>query len=168
MNVLDIIILVPSIYFAWMGFKKGFIISLFTFLALVVGLYAGIHFSDFLCNWFIQNDVMNGKYTPSVAFTIVFLLVGAVVYFLGVLIQKMVKAVQLNLVNKLIGLVFGLLKSAYIISFVLLLTESYDKHSAFISSDLKENSVLLEPTKQICLVTLPGLKESVLLHFKEL
>jgi len=48
MNYLDIILVLPLIIGAWRGFKKGFIIELFTLLALLVGLYAGIHFSDFV------------------------------------------------------------------------------------------------------------------------
>ena len=150
-----------------MGFKKGFVISLFTLLALLVGLYAGIHFSDFLSNWFISNDVMNGDYTSPVSFTIVFLAVGAIVYFIGVLIQRLLKVVQLNMLNKLIGLILGIIKSAYILSFAIILLESYDERGDFISDDVKEGAALYIPTKQICLVTLPSIKETVLLKFNE-
>jgi membrane protein required for colicin V production len=150
-----------------MGFKKGFVISLFTLLALLVGLYAGIHFSDFLSNWFISSDVMNGEYTSPVSFTIVFLVVGAMVYFIGVLIQRLLKVVQLNTLNKLIGLLLGLIKSAYILSFAIVLLESYDERGDFISDELKEGSALYMPTKQICLFTLPAIKETVLLQFEE-
>ena len=48
MNFIDVLILIPVIYAAWKGFKHGLIIEVFTLLALVVGIYAGIHFSDFL------------------------------------------------------------------------------------------------------------------------
>ena len=137
MNFLDIIIIVPCIYFGWNGFKKGFVISLFTLLALLVGLYAGIHFSDFLCQWFVEKDILTGKYTPPISFTLVFLVVGAVVYFIGVLIQKLIKVAQLNTLNKVIGMFLGLIKAAYILSFVMILTESYDVDNKLVTKEIK-------------------------------
>lgn len=44
MNFLDLIIILPLIYAAYKGFKHGFIIELFTLLAIIVGIYVGIHF----------------------------------------------------------------------------------------------------------------------------
>ena len=46
MEIIDLIILIPLIYGGWKGFKKGFVMELFTILALLVGLYAAFHFSD--------------------------------------------------------------------------------------------------------------------------
>ena len=46
MNFLDILILIPILYGAYKGFKHGFVIELFTLLAILVGIYVGIHFSE--------------------------------------------------------------------------------------------------------------------------
>ena len=48
MNFLDFIFIALFLFAAWKGFKRGFVIELFTFLALFLGLYAGIHFSNFV------------------------------------------------------------------------------------------------------------------------
>ena len=82
MNYLDILLVLPLIIGAWRGFKKGLIIELFTLLALLVGIYAGIHFSDFVAGILKNNLGMTSEYVPVIAFTITFLGVGAGVYFL--------------------------------------------------------------------------------------
>ena len=51
MNFLDILILIPIAYGAYKGFKHGFVIELFTLLAILVGIYVGINFSDYVANW---------------------------------------------------------------------------------------------------------------------
>jgi membrane protein required for colicin V production len=44
LNLLDIIILIPLLLFAYNGYKKGLIIEIATLIALVLGIYASIHF----------------------------------------------------------------------------------------------------------------------------
>ena len=92
MNVLDILILIPIAFGIWRGFKKGFIIELFTFLALFIGLYAGIHFSDGVASFLQEKFSITSEYLPTIAFTITFLLIGAMVYFAGVAIVWRSKA----------------------------------------------------------------------------
>ena len=48
MNYLDILFVLVLIWGAWNGFKSGFILQLFTTLALFLGLYAGGRFSNFV------------------------------------------------------------------------------------------------------------------------
>ena len=75
MNFIDIIIIVPLGYAAWQGFKKGFIIELFTLLALLVGIYAGIHFSDWTAQFIRDSFHVEVKYITVVSFSLTFLAV---------------------------------------------------------------------------------------------
>ena len=110
MNVLDILILIPIAFGIWRGFKKGFIIELFTFLALFIGLYAGIHFSDGVASFLREQFSITSEYLPTIAFTITFLFIGAMVYFAGVAIEKAMKVVSLSLPNRLFGALLGVFK----------------------------------------------------------
>ena len=101
MNGIDIIIILPIIFFAWRGFKKGLIIEIFTLLALLVGIYIGINFSDFIADVLRKNVGMTSEYVPVIAFTITFLGVGAMVYFAGVMLEKAVNLAALKMVNKM-------------------------------------------------------------------
>ena len=160
MNYLDILLIVPLILGAWRGFKKGFIIEFFTLLALLVGIYAGIHFSDFMSDILRDSLGMTSKYVPVIAFTLTFLLVGAMVFFGGKVLEKGIKAVALGPLNRAAGLLFGLIKMLYIMSAVLVILESIDEKNDFIPTDQKDGSLLYIPVKQTSLKTIPALKES--------
>lgn len=160
MNYLDILLVIPLIIGAWRGFKKGLIIELFTLLALLVGIYAGIHFSDFVAGLMKDNMGMTSDYVPVIAFTITFLGVGAAVYFAGKMLEKAISVVALSPVNKMLGLLFGLIKMLFFMSAALVILESYDEKGDFIPSDLKANSLLYNPVKQVSLTAIPPLRYS--------
>jgi membrane protein required for colicin V production len=162
MNFLDIIILVPIGYAAYKGFKHGFIIELFTLLALLVGIYVGIHFSDFTAAWLKETFSWDSPYVPVVAFTLTFLAVGAMIYFGGKVVEKMIKVVNLSPVNKAFGIVFATVKMLYMLSVLLVLIESYDEKGDFFPEKTKENSLLYVPVRDVSTKTVPALANSTI------
>ncbi|MCH2223260.1 MAG: CvpA family protein [Crocinitomicaceae bacterium] len=162
MNFLDILILIPLVIGAWRGFKKGFIIELFTFLALFLGLYAGIHFSDYAANAINESMEVNSDNLPVIAFTVTFLLIGAMVYFAGKAIEKAIKVVQLSLLNKAGGAFFGMLKMALFAGGVILLLQSYDEKADLISEETKKDSLLLQPIQTMTMFAIPAFEESTI------
>ena len=164
MNFLDILIVCLLIYAGWKGFKKGFIIELFTFLALFIGLYAGIHFSDFVSEFFIERFEMDPSSStlPIVSFILIFLAMGAMIYFLGKTLEKVVKVVQLSLLNKMFGVGFSILKMIFIVGVLLLLAESYDEKNEFVSQESKDASLLYYPFQNTVTTCIPAFEESTL------
>jgi len=131
MNVLDIILLIPLLYAGYKGFKYGLIIEVFTLLALLVGLYAGIHFSDYASSFLENSFNWHSKYLPVVSFTITFLAIGAMVYFAGKAIERVVRFTGLSPINKTFGILFSIIKMGYFISVFLVILESYDEKNDF-------------------------------------
>lgn len=162
MNFIDIIICVPLIYAAYKGFKHGLIIEVFTLLALFVGLYVGIHFSDFVANFLKETFDWESVYLPIISFTLVFLAVGAMVYFAGKAIEKVVKVVHLTPLNKFFGLIFAVLKMLYFVSVLLVIVESYDEKGHFLPAKQKESALLFKPVKAFSTTTIPGLENSTI------
>lgn len=162
MNYLDFIIILPLIYGGWKGFKKGFILELFTLLALLVGIYAGIHFSDFMAGILRDSIGITSKYLPAIAFTITFLGVGAMVFFGGKMIERLIKVVALGPINKVAGMIFGFTKLLFLLSAAIVILEAYDTHGKFIPQDLKDGSLLYNPVKQTSLTCIPALRHSQL------
>lgn len=160
MNTIDIFILIPLIYAAWKGFRKGFILEIFLLLALLVGIYAGIHFSDWTSNLIIQHFHLEGRYLPIIAFTITFLGVAALVYMAGKMLEQVIKVIQLGLVNRIFGLLFSLIKMVYILSILVILIESYDEKGRFIPQHSKDESALYYPIKKVATSTIPALESS--------
>ena len=58
MHYIDIVILIPLLWGAYRGFMKGFIVSISTFLALILGVYGAINFSDFVSKFLIIISVV--------------------------------------------------------------------------------------------------------------
>ena len=82
------------------------------------------------------------------------------VFFLGKMLEKLVNLVQLKLLNKLAGIIFGAGKVAMIISVLLLIVSSYDKNNEFIPQQTKESSLLFHPLEQFSLNIIPAIQES--------
>lgn len=162
MNLLDILILIPIGFGVYRGFKKGFIIELFTFLALFIGLYAGIHLSDGVASFLQSSFSITSEYLPTIAFTITFLMIGAMVYFAGIAIEKAVKAVSLSLPNRLLGALLGGLKMLIFTGTAIILLESYDEKSDIISEETKESSLLFLPVENTTAIVMPSLKNSTI------
>lgn len=162
MNFVDVLLLIPLIYFAYKGFKNGLIIEVFTLLALLVGIYAGIHFSDGTAKMLKESWGFDSDYLPVIAFTLTFLGVGAMVFFGGKFLEKVVDISGLSIANKLGGIAFALIKGGYILSVIIVLVESYDEKGDFVDETTKENSLLYVPVKNISISTIPQLKESTI------
>lgn len=103
---------------------------------------------------------MNSAYMPTIAFTITFLVVGAVVFFAGKAIEKLVTITALSPMNKVGGLVFGTLKMLLVVSVLFSIVESYSEKNDLISQETRDASLLYEPVKAVSLYTVPGLKTS--------
>jgi membrane protein required for colicin V production len=162
MNFIDVLIIVPLIYAGYKGFKHGLIIEVFTLLALIVGLYAGINFSDFMADLLKRSFSWDSEYLPIISFTIIFLGIGAMVFFAGKTIEQMIKVVNLSPVNKFFGVFFGVMKMLYIVSVIIVITESYDEKNDFFPDEKKESSLLYGPVKAISTTTIPGMGSSTI------
>lgn len=162
MNFIDITILIPLAYAGWKGFKYGLIIEIFTLMALVMGIYAGIHFSDYASTFLKESLEWNSEYLPVVAFTITFLAVGAMVYFGGKAIERVVRFTGLSPINKTFGIIFSVIKMGYFMSVLIVLLESYDEKNDFIPEETKKESLLYDPVKNLSTSTIPGIKESTI------
>lgn len=162
MNFIDILFLIPIGYAVYKGFKNGFIIEVCTLLALLVGIYAGIHFSDGTANLLKNSWNIHSEYLPVIAFTITFLGVGALVFFGGKMLEKVVDIANLTPLNKFLGILFALIKIFYLLSVFIVLLESYDEKGDFIKEETKQDSLLYEPVKNLSLTTIPRIKESTI------
>jgi len=160
MNFIDIVLLIPIVYFAYKGFRNGFIIEVCTLLALLVGIYAGIHFSDGTANLLKEKWDYDSPYLPVIAFTLTFLAIGAMVYFGGKFLEKVVDISGLSIVNKLGGVAFAIVKALYLLSVLLVIFESYDEKAQFVEPETNTNSMLYNPIMDLSESTIPHLKES--------
>jgi membrane protein required for colicin V production len=159
---------IPLLYAIYKGFRRGLIIEVFTLLALFVGLYVGIYFSDAAAMFLKNIFEWDSPYLPVVSFTLVFLGLGAMIYFAGKTIERVIKVAHLSPLNKTFGSLFGLLKSLYFISVTLVLIESYDENVHLLTKEQKEVSFFYAPIRKVSEYTVPELSDSKLFLKKSL
>jgi membrane protein required for colicin V production len=162
MNFIDLLILVPLLLAAWKGFKRGFIIEIFIVLALLVGIYCGIHFSDYTSDLIKDKLNVSSIYLPLISFALTFTVIAVGIYFIGKMLEKVVKIAQLSLLNKLGGVFFSVVKTLYFMSTLFLLIASVQEKTELIPAATLNESLLYAPVSKLSLATIPYLKESKL------
>ena len=75
MNYFDIIIIIPLLWGAFKGFKKGLIIELASLIALFLGVWGAIKFSSVVGNYLDQTFTVSEKFLPLVSFAVTFILI---------------------------------------------------------------------------------------------
>jgi membrane protein required for colicin V production len=155
MNYLDIIIAVPLLYGLIKGFSNGLVKEVTSLLALFIGVYIAINFSEFLEPKFI--NILDGyqEFVPVLAFGVLFLVSVLCIKALGFVADKLTKALALGLFSRLFGGVFGFLKVVIIFSFLLFVITDYN----LVNKQTKEDSVLFEPLTDVAKIITPQLKK---------
>jgi len=133
MNYIDLLIAIPLVWGAFVGFKNGLIIEVASLAALLLGILGAIHFSDLTANFLVANLNITTQYINLIAFAITFVGIVILVHLLAKMIDKLVKAVALGFVNRLLGMVFGLIKYAFLISIILVIINAINRNMTFIS-----------------------------------
>jgi len=145
MNYIDLIIAILLVWGIFVGFKNGLIIEVASLAALLLGIFGAIHFSDLTANFLVTSLNVTTQYINLIAFAVTFVGIVIVVHLLAKMIDKLVKAVALGFVNRLLGMVFGLIKYAFIISIILVIINAINRNVTFISKEKIENSILYKP-----------------------
>jgi membrane protein required for colicin V production len=159
MHYIDIVILIPLLWGAYRGFMKGFIVAISTFLALMLGVYGAINFSNYVSTFLFEKFNWTNEYIPIIAFAITFIGIVILIHFLSRLLDNLVKAVALGFVNKILGAILGMAKFMLIISVVILIINKFDKNSSFITEKIKTESLLYSPISSMILKAYPSVEK---------
>jgi membrane protein required for colicin V production len=140
MNFFDFIILAIVLLFTILGFRKGFIISLATFAALLLGIWAAVHFSGRLDAVLLQYLKPSATWLPILSFSLMFLLVVGIVLLVAKGIEKVVSVIGLGLLNRIGGAILGLVKGVILVSLLIYLISIVDpKEKWFTMKDKQES-----------------------------
>lgn len=155
MNYIDIILLVLLILSGLGGFKNGLIAEVVSLAALVLGIWGAIEFSYITADFLTEKLNLNTEHLNIISFIVTFIVIVILVHIVGNTINKMVEAVTLGFVNKLAGMVFAVLKSALILSIILLIFDRIDEDVKILPEKAKAESRMYEPIKNFAPSLLP-------------
>lgn len=157
LNYFDVVFAILLLWSAYKGISKGFLIMAASLAALVLGVWGAVRFSDVTAGFLTQNFEFEGRYLPLIAFAITFIGIVIGVHLLARALDKLVKAVALGFVNRLAGLLFAMLRTAFLISIILVILNSIDRRVPFIPEEHKENSLLYQPLSKLAPLIFPYL-----------
>ena len=154
MPVIDIILGALIICGIIKGFFKGLFVEVASLLALMLGVYGAVHFSNYAAE-FLSNYVdWSEKKINISSFIITFVVIVLAISLAGKALTKLANFAALGIINKLLGALFGGLKIALILSVLLLVFDRFNNTLSLVSEEL-EDSILYKPVASIAPIILP-------------
>jgi len=123
MNWLDIIILVVLALSAFGGLKNGLIKSLLSLIGLIVGVVLAGRFYESFSG--VLPFISSERAAHIAAFIIIFLLVVIIFAILGIILTRLVSAILLGWLNRLLGAIFSIIMGAIFIAAILAVWAKY-------------------------------------------
>ncbi|MGB8489540.1 MAG: CvpA family protein [Bacteroidales bacterium] len=159
MNYIDLIIIVLLVFGLARGFIDGFIKELASLLALILGIWGAIKFSSFTAERLSDYFDMTGKYVGITAFLITFIIIVIIIHFIGIAIDRLVDTLSLGFLNRLLGLAFGVIKTALILSVIFVVLNAIDAKHHFLPREAIQHSRLYNPIADIAPAIFPIIGE---------
>jgi membrane protein required for colicin V production len=119
MNLVDILIWVVLLLFVVKGFLKGFVKEACSLLGLLAGGWAAFkyyHYPAAAIRSFIH---LPHNVALVISFIAIFLILGLLFYLFGYLLTVVCKIMLLGGINRIGGIIFGLLEGAFLLCMVL-------------------------------------------------
>jgi membrane protein required for colicin V production len=149
MNWLDAFIVIVLILSVVMGFINGFVKEVASLAAFILGIWGAIRFSGFTAEKLYDFFDLTGQFVGIVAFVVTFGLIVVVIHFVGIVVDKIVNAAALGFINRLLGMVFGVIKSVLIMSIFFSVMNAIDARRSFLPGKAIEESRFYNPISDI-------------------
>lgn len=163
MNILDAIILICLIPALIQGLRKGFISQAISIVSVIAGIWASARFANLVANWVAQYITASDQVIKVVAFALILVVVFIVLGLLGRLLEKILNFAFLGWVNKLLGVIFSLMKAFLLIGLVILAFNSLNNAFELVKPEVINDSVLYGPVKSLADTIFPYIKNMLAL-----
>lgn len=153
MEIIDIVLIIGLLLGAVRGFMRGLVDQVAAVAALLIGVWAAVKFSAVVADWLATKFNFTTEYLPVIAFGLTFAAVVVGVHFVGKMVSELMDMAAMGLVNKLAGLLLGVLLLAFVESTLLSIVDRF----RLISPATKERSALYGPVSVIAPAVFPYL-----------
>lgn len=116
MNTLDFILIAIFLIGAFSGYRKGFLMEIFSLLALILGVLGGFKLMGTAMVALSQYYNVDDKILPYIAFLLVFVIIVILVSLLGKMLSSSLEKTIFGSADKLMGACLGALKTVFMIS----------------------------------------------------
>lgn len=148
MTWLDAILLFVLLIGLIRGCMKGIIVELTAILAVIIGIVGARMWTHDVAAWFVMQFSWNMEIARVLAGIILFVGIALALTIIGRLLTRLMKAIHLGMINRILGGLFGAIKYAIILLFVVWCTNQLDLRLHFLDANLKAQSVVYTTTVQ--------------------
>ena len=145
MQTIDIIISVLLVIGLISGLRDGLVKQVAGLAGLIGGLLLGRAFYMPLGEWMASVLGISDEAARITAFILILVIVPLLFSLVGWLVSKLLKAICLGWINRLLGGLVGVLKFALLAGVLITGIELFDKHDAIVSVAKKEASIFYYP-----------------------
>lgn len=158
MPIIDIILLLCFIPAVISGLTKGLVKQVSDLVALIVAAWAACHFSAGLGAWLGQYVSWDPAVLKVVGFVLIVIVAALVLGLISSLVTKALSALSLGFLNKVLGLIFAVLKCALILALLIQLLEVLNGTLHFMPDNYLEGAVVYNALRDLGNTIFPILK----------
>lgn len=149
MSWLDIIILLPLLIGLVRGMMKGLVTEIIAILAVVFGFFGAKLWGATFSAWISTQFTWPQPVCDAVAYALLFLAITLALNIVGRLISKLLKAIHLGWINRILGGAFGVVKWALIVLAIVFCVNKVDLQFHFLQPELKSKSLIYPEAVQL-------------------
>lgn len=142
MNWLDILILVPLLAGLVRGLMRGFVSEVIGLAVVILGVLGSRLFAPPFSAWLLKQFAWKAEVCDIVAYILIFLAIAIVLSILGSLLSRLLHAIHLGWVNRLLGAVVGVAKLSIVVLLAVYVMELTDR-----SFHWKSNAQVIQTSK---------------------
>lgn len=128
---------------------------------MIAGVWLSFKFSGALGDWLVSFADLPAGVLHLIAFAVILLAVMFLVHLAGNVVEKLLKVVMLGWLNKLLGIVFAIIKAVLVIGLVIILFDALNNTIPLVKETSLSESILYQPVKDIANTVFPYLKELI-------
>ncbi|MDD2244256.1 MAG: CvpA family protein [Dysgonamonadaceae bacterium] len=161
MNWFDLTVSIALILAMISGIRKGLIMQLAGLAIVIISAVFGGELAKIIQPWIMSTFSMEFSSASVLSYIIAFLAISLLIFFLGNIVQGVLKAINLNFVNRLFGAIIGMGTMMVILSILLNLVLMIDKNEIIIKKEIKENTFFYERVEAVVPAIVPYLDKDV-------
>jgi len=161
MNLVDIVVLLVLVLSAIQGYRSGLVAS----IASLLGLFGGIAIASWNYTRLIAtvDPIVNGKaLSAAISFVLIALVVMLLAGLLGILLKGVIHGIGLGWLDRLAGLLFGLLRGALLVTLCIVALAAFFPDTRWLG-DARLPKYFLGTAHLTTHITPEELKEKILL-----
>lgn len=161
MNKTDLIIGILLLLGAWSGYRKGFLMALFSLAAILLGIIGGFRLMGDGVAWLTGKIDADPSLLPYISFLIIFLIIVILVKIIGSALRASIAQTVLGQADQILGAILGIIRYGFMVSVLIWIFTSINLS---VPKDWTENSRLFPVIQK----TAPYLSDKASVFFPSL